>query len=124
MKKILCAFLLVLVTVGLFGCGALADEEYEADRKGKLSYTYETVDATIESIDLRHWFAGTHRYEWSIEVYYEPYDLEFTENSWSNGAFNCPSFFNKLEGDFISVEICNKYIDGELIDRHISRIKY
>lgn len=122
MKKILCAFLLVLVAVGLFGCVVLTDEEYEADRKGQLSYTYETVDATIESIDLRHWFAGTHRYEWSIEVYYEPYDLEFSENSWANGAFGCPSFFYKSKGDFISVEVRNKYIDGELIERKITRI--
>lgn len=123
MKKILCAFLLVWVTFGFLGCGALADEEYKANQEGKLSFTYETVDATIESIDLRHWFAGTHRYEWSLKVYYEPYDLEFTENSWANGAFNCPPFFNKTQGDTISVEVCNKYIDGELIERKITRIK-
>ena len=124
MKKAYFILSLFMVMFSLFGCGNLTEKEYQARQEGRLTYTWEDVEATITKIDTRHWFAGTHRYEWSIEVYYEPYDLEFTENSWANGAFNRPSFFNKLEGDFISVEICNKYIDGELIGRHISRIKY
>lgn len=124
MKKASLILALLLIVFNLFGCGALTEEEYQAMEEGRLTYDYEDVEATITNIDVRHWFAGTHRYEWNIKVYYEPYDLEFAESSWANGAFNCPSSFNKLKGDSISVEICSKYIDGELIDRHISRIKY
>lgn len=124
MKKVSIILALLLIIFNLFGCGALTEEEYRARQEGRLTYDYEDAEATITNIDVRHWFAGTHKYEWNIEVYYEPYDLEFNEDSWANGAFNCPSFFDKSKGDSISVEICNKYIDGELIDRHISRIKY
>lgn len=70
-----------------------------------------------------HWFAGTHRYEWYIKVYYEPYDLEFIENSWANGIFNCPSFVEKSEGEIIIAEICNEYINDELVNRYIYDIE-
>lgn len=123
MRKLYFSLVFILSIFSISSCGTLIEEEYQPMPKVKLTYDYEDVEATITNIDVRHWFAGTHRYEWNIEVYYEPYDLEFTENSWANGAFGCPSFFNKSKGDSISVEICNKYIDGELIDRHISRIK-
>lgn len=122
MNRILISVLTVIIL--LTGCGNLTDEEYQAMQEGQLTYDYEEVEATITKIDVRHWFAGTHRYEWNLEVYYEPYALEFSENSWSSGAFSCPSFFNKSEGDTISAEICNKYINGKLTERRIVKMEY
>lgn len=118
MKKVYFAFLLILILINLFGCGPLPEGRTEDP-----TYTYEYVEATIIKLDTRHWFAGTHRYEWYIEVYYEPYNLRYNESSWNTGLFGCPSFFYKSQGDLVNVEVCNKYIDGKLIERKIHRIK-
>lgn len=109
--------MIMILSICLCGCGNRALHRDEQSRK-----TYENVEAVITDINTKYWFAGTHRYEWSIDVYYEPYDLEFHESSWSTGAFNCPYFFFKQEGDSISVEICNDYINGELVKRHVLKI--
>lgn len=122
MRKInLCFVTVVFITI-LCSCRKMTDEEYKEWKMNQPTYEYENVEAAITDIDMRHWFAGTHRYEWHIEVYYEPYDLRYTEDSWSTGAFNAPSFLYKRKGDEISVEVCNKYIRKELTDRYISEI--
>lgn len=106
--------ILILSLVFLFvnGCGEEPSTEY----------AYEYVEVEIVEINTKHWFAGTHRYEWDIEVYYEPYDLYFKESSCASGAFSCPSFFGKSEGDKVNVCIRNKYVNGELVERKIENI--
>ncbi len=82
----------------------------------------ETVSAEIVELNMKHWFAGTHRYQWYIKVYYEPYDLYYEENFWSTGAFNCPSLYESKIGDSIEVEILNEYTDNVLTNQEIIRI--
>ena len=118
MKRFLICIFLVLL---LSGCSDI-ETEIIPDKE-KITYGYEVVNAEIQELDMRHWFAGTHRYEWHIEVYYEPYDLHYEENSWSTGAFGAPIFFNSKIGDNISVEIRNTYKNGEIIERKITRIR-
>lgn len=121
-KTFLLCLIIYLITF-LFGCGTISEEKYQLEQEEVIEYTYENVEAIITRIDTKYWFATTHRYEWDIEIYYEPYNLEFNEVSWANGAFSCPSFFNKSEGDFITVKVRNKYVNGQLQDRVIIRIK-
>ncbi len=101
----------------------MTEEEYKEWKENQPRYEYETQQAKIVEIDTRHWFATTHWYTWDIEVYYEPYDLSYSENGQSSGSFNAPSFFNKREGDIITIKIRNTYIKDELVDREISRIQ-
>lgn len=123
---------LVLATIFILllsGCSNMTEEEkaeYERQRQEEIAnqprYEYEDVEAEIIELDMRHWFATTHRYEWSISVYYEPYNLTFEDNGWSTGAFNAPSFYGKQVGDMVTVEICNTYIKDELVESEIRRI--
>lgn len=118
-------YMIFLIASLLFlcSCGNMSEKECREHKNKQPTYSYEEVEAIIKEIDMRHWFATTHRYEWNIKLYYEPYDLSFEENGWSTGAFNAPSFINKSEGDTVTVEIKNKYISGELTERKITRIK-
>lgn len=127
MKKFL--VLAAIFILLLSGCSNMTEEEkaeYERQRQEEIAnqprYEYEDVEAEIVELDMRHWFVKTHRYEWSISVYYEPYNLTFEDNGWSTGAFNAPSFYDKQVGDMVSVEICNTYIKGELVERKIVKI--
>ena len=126
MKKLM--ILTVIFILLLSGCSMTEEEqaEYERQRQEKIAnqprYEYEDAEAEIIELDMRHWFATTHRYEWSISIYYEPYNLTFEDNGWSNGAFNAPSFYGKQVGDMVTVEICNTYVKDELVERKIVRI--
>lgn len=127
MKKVL-ALSAILILI-LSGCSPVTEEEkaeYERQRQEEIAnqprYEYEDVEAEIIELDMQHWFAKTHRYEWSISVYYEPYDLTYEDYGWSTGAFNAPSFYGKQVGDVVTVEIRNTYVRDELTGREIVRI--
>lgn len=123
MKRNRICIVLLIFTLLISSCGNMTDEEYQERKNNQPAYSYEQEEAVITEINMRHWFATTHRYEWNIKVYCEVYDLSFEENGWSTGAFNAPSFINKSEGDTVTVEIKNKYISEELTERKITRIK-
>ena len=111
--------------MSLTACYELTEEEkiaYEERKANKPVYQYEDVNAVITKIDMRHWFATTHRYQWDIEVYYEPYNLSYEESEWANGAMNCPSFLDKDEGETVRVKVKSTYVKTELIGREIIRI--
>lgn len=124
--------LLVLSTIFILilsGCSNMTEEEkteYERQRREKIAnqsrYEYEDVEVEIVELDMRHWFAQTHRYEWSISVYYEPYNLTFQDNGWSTGAFNAPSFYDKQVGDTVKICVRNIYIKNELQNREVVKI--
>lgn len=117
MKKILC---LILICIFLSGCSNDAsDKNYEPQEE--ITYTYEDVDATITYIDMWEWFAICPRWEWEISVEYD--GLTYDEDNSASGAMARPSFADSEEGDSIRVEITNKYVNGELIDRYISEIR-
>lgn len=113
MKK---SFIIILLTFLLFlaSCGNYPDN-YIID--------YETVDAVVIDIEMRYWFAVIPRYEWNIEVYYEPYNIYYDENSYSSGVLGAPSFLYSQKGDMIKAQIINVYSDtGELIEQEIINI--
>lgn len=117
MKKILC---LILICIFLVGCSNdVSDENREP--QDEITYTYEDVDATITYIDMRKWFAICPRWEWEIEVEYD--GMTYEENDYASGGMNGPCFADSREGDSIRVEITNKYVNGELVDRYISEIE-
>lgn len=117
MKKILC---LILICIFLVGCSNdVSDKNCEPQEE--ITYTYEDVDATITYIDMRKWFAICPRWQWEISVEYD--GLTYEEDSFASGAMSRPSFADSQEGDSIRVEITNKYVNGELVDRYISEIR-
>ena len=116
MKKILC---LILICILLAGCSNdVSDENREP--QDEITYTYEDVDATITYIDMRKWFATSHRWQWEISVEYD--GLTYEEDSFASGAMNGPSFSDSREGDSVRVRLTNKYVNRELVDRYISEI--
>lgn len=117
MKKILC---LILICIFLVGCSDDVSDK-SSEPQEEITYTYEDVDATITYIDMRKWFAICPRWEWEIEVEYD--GMTYEENDYASGGMNGPSFADSREGDSIRVEITNKYVNGELVDRYISEIE-
>ena len=114
MKKILC---LILACICLAGCSKSNPEE----PKDEVIYSYEDADAVITYIDMRKWFAIWPRWSWEIEVEYD--GMTYEEDDCASGGMNAPSFADSREGDSVRVEITNKYVNGELVDRYISGIK-
>ena len=117
MKKILC---LILICIFLSGCSDDVSDK-SSEPQEEITYTYEDVDATITYIDMREWFAICPQWEWEIEVEYD--GMTYEENDYASGGMNGPSFADSQEGDSIRVEITNKYVNGELVDRYISEIR-
>lgn len=117
MKKILC---LTLIFIFLAGCSKdVSDKNREPQEE--IRYTYEYMDATITYIDMRKWFAICPRWQWKISVEYD--GLTYDEDSFASGAMNRPSFSDSQKGDSIRVQLANKYVNGELIDRYILGIE-
>ena len=117
MKKILC---LILICIFLAGChNDVSDKSNEP--QDEITYTYEDVDATITYIDMRKWFATCPRWQWEIEVEYD--GMTYEEDDYASGGMNRPSFADSRKGDMVRVEIANKYVNGELVDRYISEIE-
>lgn len=117
MKKIVC---LILICAFLTGCSK--DASYKnRQQQEEITYTYEDVDAIITYIDMRKWFAICPHWKWEISVEYD--GLTYKEDSFASGAINRPSFSDSRKGDMARVEITNKYVNGELTDRYISKIK-
>ena len=117
MKKIL---FLTLIFIFLAGCSKdVSDKNRELQEE--IRYTYEDMDATITYIDMRKWFAICPRWQWEISVEYD--GLTYEEDSFANGAMNRPSFSDSQKGDSIRVQLANKYVNGELVDRYISEIR-
>ncbi len=118
MKKVkyYCAILMVFAV--LVGCESNSES---TKNKDTISYSYEEVDGVITDIDIKHWFATCPRWQWEISVEYE--GMMFDDCGYSNGMLNEPSFSNSKPGDSIKLEICTKYINGNISDRYISEIK-
>lgn len=117
MKKILC---LILICIFLTGCSKNVSYK-NRDLQEEIAYTYEDVDAIITYIDMRKWFVICPRWRWEISVEYD--GLTYEEDSFANGAMNRPSFSDSQKGDSIRVQLANKYVNGELIDRYILGIE-
>lgn len=124
MKKI---YMIIFISTIIFlfgGCGnTKAEQEYlEWESKQQVEYEYEEVDALIRDIDVR--YEPIHDcYRWSISIYCISYDLYYSEGMSGGNQFNPPSFIDKVKGDNCTVEICNKYINGDLVERHVTQIK-
>lgn len=124
MKKIYTIIFISTIIFLLSGCGhTKAEQEYlEWESKQQVEYKYEDVDALIRSIDVR--YVPIHDYyRWTISIYCMSYDLDYAEGSSGGNQFNPPSFIDKIEGDNCTVEICSKYINGNLVERYVTQIK-
>lgn len=122
MKKILC--LILVVFTFLTGClnkNYTSQKNKDLIQKDVVTYSYEDVDGTITSIDMRYWFATCPRWRWEISVEYD--GMTFDDDGWANGAINKPNFAGSDVGDSIRIEITNKYVNGEISERYISKIK-
>ena len=117
MKKIILIFLVFIFI--LSSCSPITKKEkIESQPK----YTYEDIKVEIVELDIKHWFATTHRYKWNIKVYCYIYNLTYSENGSSSGMINAPSFINKKIGDTIKAQIKNTYIKDKLKERNIIKI--
>lgn len=118
MKKIKYCLMLTTACLMFGGCG---DKSEPVQNKDTISYSYEEVYGVVTDIDMKHWFSTCPRWQWEISVEYE--GMMFDDYGYSNGMFNEPSFSNSKPGDSIKLEICTKYINGNISDRYISEIK-
>ena len=62
-------------------------------------------------------------YRWTISIYCPLYDMDYMEGNCGGNQFNPPSFVNKVKYDDITVEICSKYINGNLTERYVTQLK-
>lgn len=114
MKKKIC---LILLSICLTGCA----DSNSAENSDEIRYSYKNADAVITYIDMRKWFAYVPRWRWEIKVEYD--GLTYEEDDYSSGMMNEPSFVNSEKGDHVTVEVTEKYVNGELKDRYISEIE-
>ena len=70
---------------------------------------------------MRKWFAYVPRWQWEISVEYD--GLTYEEDDYASGMMNEPSFADSQKGDFVTVEVTEKYVNGKLVDRYISGIE-
>ena len=70
---------------------------------------------------MRKWFAICPHWQWEISVEYD--GLIYDEDGFASGAMNRPSFSDSREGDSVRVQLTNKYVNGEPVDRYISEIR-
>ena len=117
MKKILC---LILICIFLAGCSNDVSDK-SSEPQEEITYTHEDVDATITYIDMRKWFATCPRWQWEIKVEYD--GLTYEEDDYASGMMNEPNFADSQKGDSVTVEVTEKYVNGELADRYISGIE-
>lgn len=54
---------------------------------------------------------------------YIPSYGDYKEGNFGGNQFNPPSFIDKEKEDSATVEMCNKYINGNLVDTYIIQIK-
>ena len=117
--------ILIIFSFLLVGCG-MTDEEKEAYREWKShqpQYSFQDYNAEIVSIDMRHWYASTHNYQWTIEVFCEELNLSYSESGRSSGVINAPSFLNKRKGDNVIAEVRTTMKDNVIVGREITRIR-
>ena len=117
-NKSLISILLVIV-ICLSGCTVI--DEYDEielssnNNSNQYKYSYEIVDAKINYIDCRHWFAICHHYTWDIKVYCEKYNISYSEDGEDSGAFaNIPYYFDKSEGDIVKLKVRKQYLKDDL----------
>lgn len=123
MRKILISIVLLFIILNGYGCGRKVDKQYiEWESQQQIEYVYEDVDAIIRYIFVD--YDDIHdRYQWTISIYCPLYDMDYAEGNYGGNKFNPPSFVDKVEYDNITIEVCNKYINGNLTERFITKIK-
>ena len=118
-KKIF-AIILMLGCLFIFaGC------DYEPVERPEQPHLYwKDIEVVVEDVVQKHWFATVHRYELSITVYSEEYNLRKTFNSYTSGMVT-PNGWNSQEGDVITAELYSWVMDstGEVVRREINRLK-
>lgn len=124
MKKIIAFMLIVVCIFSLSGCKCFewSDEEKQAYTeylKTQPQYRYDRSNATITNINVHHWYAGIHRYEYEITV--ECDGMSYSYSGCVSGMW-VPSFIGKGVGDTVDVEFELTYINGKLVNKCISRI--
>lgn len=94
------------------------------EKKEQPHLYWKTIDVVVESVEKHHWFATTHRYELSITVYNEEYNLRKTLQYSSSGMFT-PNHWNLEKGDVVSAELYSWVMDstGEIVRRDINALK-
>ena len=123
MKKILISIILLFIILNICGCRQTADKQYmEWESWQQVEYVYEDVDAIIRSITTEYIPMGDY-YRWTISVYCPLYDMDYAEGNFGGNQFNPPSFIDKSKYDNVTIEICSKYINGNLTERYITKIK-
>ena len=104
----------------MVGCSKDVSDK-NREQQEETTYTHEDVDATITYIDMRKWFVICPRWQWEIKAEYD--GLTYEECDYASGMMNEPSFADSQKGDSVTVEVTEKYVNGELTDRYISEIR-
>jgi hypothetical protein len=113
--------LCVLFALVTCSCSNIIPKENFAPEEYPHLY-WKTIDVEVEDISQSHWFAMVHRYEMTITVRSEEYNLEKTFSIYSQGM--APSGWDCKKGDIIQAELYTWKIDstGEIVKREINRI--
>ena len=122
-KKLFILIILLFITLNVYGCRQTIDKEYiEWESQQQIEYVYEDVDAIIRDINVKY-IPMNDYYRWTISIYCPLYDMDYVEVNSGGNQFNPPSFVDKIKYDDISVEICSKYINGNLTERYVTQLK-
>lgn len=118
-KKIICLLSILIIFLGFVGC------DLEPIERAEQPHLYwKDIDVVVENVEKQHWFATTHRYQLSITVYNQEYNLRKTIDSSSSGMFT-PQHWNIEQGDIIKAQLYSWVIDstGEVVKREIHSLK-
>ena len=118
-KKIFIFVITVCFLISLTGCGL-----EPAERAEQPHLYWKDIEVVVESVSKKHWFATVHRYELSVTVYSEEYDLQKTLDFYSSGMF-APEYWNLEKGDVVTAELYSWVMDstGEVVRRSINQLK-
>lgn len=110
---------MVLLCISSVGCDLEPVEKVEQPH-----LYWKDIDVVVENVEKKHWFATTHRYQLSVTVYSQEYDLKKTIDSSSSGMFT-PQHWNVKQGDIIKAQLYSWVIDstGEVVKREIHSLK-
>lgn len=104
-------------------CGCNINSSYTPPEKPVLYY--KDIDVVVVANTTNHWYAGIHRYNQTITVKSEEYNLEKTFNYEFSGVFTNMPYWDCKEGDIIKAELYSWVIEStkEVTKREINILK-
>ena len=124
-KHLVIVMILVILSCFLSGCTTTSTITSEQSTPQEQPHLYwKDIPVTVTDIDKRTWFAGTRRYNVTVSVHSDTYNIDETFTEEGSGFYGCPDSWNYEKGDTITAELYTWKIDstGEITRRCINQI--